>query len=559
MSYWVFILTCCFFIFPSCTKKTVQLADKPTPKIESVVSETSVKGQSVQTKEQILADTAEERKFQESQIIPEEDLVEPAPEDNVNLSNLGSANATFKAPLSPAEEEVLKKPDNLHFQLDLYETKELELYFKFYASIHRKTFCKWLERAQRYLPFVRKVFQEEGLPEDLIFLPFAESGYNPWAYSRAGAAGMWQFMPGTARKYGLRVDWWIDERRDPYKSTYAAARMLKELYATFGDWYLALAAYNAGPGKVMRAMKRSKKNDFFAISKNYRYLKRETRNYVPKFLAILKIVRNLKKLGFPEISWEQEVHLAKIKLYPRTDLLALTKYLGLTWRDFRKLNPFIRRMVSPPDTSIQVYLPPDKLQLAQTFLRKYKKVYAGIIRYRVKKGDSWWRVARRYGVPITVLKKVNNHRSNILRPGKIIIIPKSGGEKALQWYASIRKEARRRANYIVQKGDSLWTIAKKFGVSIKTIKKANGLRTSRLYLGQKLYIPDLGLAMTRLARQDARKFFQGQLVWYKVRRGDNLWLIAKRFGVKVHHILKWNNLSKKTILRPGKKLKIYVP
>ncbi|WP_456324304.1 LysM peptidoglycan-binding domain-containing protein [Desulfonauticus submarinus] len=462
--------------------------------------------------------------------------------------------------LSPKEEKLLKKPDALNFQLDIYETKELKFYFKYYANIHRKTFTKWLKRAQKYLPFVRKVFKEQGLPEDLIFLPFAESGYNPWAYSRAGAAGMWQFMPKTARKYGLRVDWWVDERRDPFKSTYAAAKMLKELYAMFGDWYLALAAYNAGPGKICKAIRRSKQDDFFAIcKKNRRYLRRETRHYVPKFLAILKIVQNLEELGFPSLNLKENFVLVQMEVAPRMDLLALSNYVGLSWHDFRQLNPAIRRMVAPPDRKIMVYLPKDKVDLAQKFIKECKKIYAGILRYKVRMGDSWWRISRRYGVPISVLKKVNGIYSNILRPGKVIIIPKSGQKEYFSRYTIVRKEALKRANYTVQPGDSLWTIARKFGISVKTLKKANGLASSKLQIGQKLYIPDMGIKKTRLVKKSAKEFFQCQLVWYRVRRGDNLWIIAKRFGVSLKQILKWNNLGATHILRPGKKLKIYVP
>lgn len=151
-----------------------------------------------------------------------------------------------------------------------------------------------VKKGRAYLPYILSVFRRYNIPDDLIFLPFAESGFNPRAYSRAGAAGIWQFMPATARKYGLTVNWWIDERLDPFRSTIAAAKYLSDLYKMFGDWYLALAAYNAGEGKISKALRKSKMNNFFHIAKP-RYLRRETRMYVPKFMAILKIIRNLKK------------------------------------------------------------------------------------------------------------------------------------------------------------------------------------------------------------------------------------------------------------------------
>ncbi len=496
---------------------------------------------------------------------PETDSL-PAEQKEQSQENLEEevvANPEDKdANLLPQEEEVLAKEDTLNFELDLYETKELKLYFKYYTHSKRKIFVRWLERAQAYLPFIRKVFKEQGLPEDLIFLPFAESGFNPWAYSRAGAAGLWQFMPYTAKKYGLRVDWWIDERRDPYKSTYAAAKMLKELYAEFGDWYLALAAYNAGPGKIRRALKKSKEDNFFDICKsrkNRRYLRLETRHYVPKFLAILKIVRHLEELGFEPLNWEEPPTQAKLSIPPSTDLLAFAQALGWNWNRFREHNPFVRRMVSPPDGEITVYLPQEKVELARQFLEKEKKSYAGFIRYKVRSGDSLWTISRRYGVPISVLKRVNGLKSNLLHPKTLLIIPRGGKEPASYGLASVRKSALKRANYIVKAGDTLWSISRKFKVSVKTLKIANGLTSSRLSIGQKLYIPDLGGQQTRLAREEVKKFHQGQLVRYQVRRGDNLWTIAKRFGVSWKQIALWNNLSSDSILRPGDTLKIYVP
>lgn len=505
---------------------------------------------------------AQPQKEQSSSFLLKEDRgsVNATLEDRENLEAevLASDVGKEKEDVLPQEQVILEKKDTLNFELDLYETKELKLYFKYYTHSKRKIFKRWLERANQYLPFIRKVFQEQGLPEDLIFLPFAESGFNPWAYSRAGAAGLWQFMPYTAKKYGLRVDWWIDERRDPYKSTYAAAKMLKELYAEFKDWYLALAAYNAGPGKIRKALRKSKQDSFFDISKNRKYLRLETRHYVPKFLAILKIVRNLEELGFKPFNWEEQDTFKQVKLTPSTDLLALANYLGWSWNEFRKYNPFLRRMVSPPDEEVVIYVPQDKIKLAYEFLEQEKKRYAGFIRYKVKYGDSWWSIARRYGVPISVLKRINGHKSNIIRPKTIVLIPRNGREPS-NYLASVRKRAVKRANYQVKPGDTLWDISRRFKVSVKTLKIANGLTSSKLSVGQKLYIPDLGSKKSLEARKEAESFHHKQLVRYQVRRGDNLWNIAKRFGVNWQELAAWNNLKPNSILRPGDTLKVYVP
>jgi membrane-bound lytic murein transglycosylase D len=480
---------------------------------------------------------------------------------------------TVKAPEEPQPEELTEQQKKaldenaINFALDVRETKEFLYYFKFYTDYKkdgspgkgRKAFTRWLERAKPFLPYVRKVINEKGLPEDIIFLPFAESGYNPWAYSWAGAGGMWQFMRGTGRMYGLRVDWWVDERRDPYRATEAATAYLTKLYNDFGDWYLALAAYNAGEGKVGRAIRKCGSKDYFEISKHKRLLKRETRHYVPKILAILQIVRNLEKLGFEPINWDYDPNVVSTEIKGGTDLSALASSCGMTWKQFHHYNPMYRRTASPPDTKMMVYLPAEKLAQAQTFLKsKAARPFAGYSHYKVRRGDSWWRISRRSGIPISVLKRVNNTRSNTLRPGQRVLIPGKGSRIAANTpLSTTRKYAKKRANYIVRKGDSLWTISRRFGVSLATLKRANGLRRGRLIKpGQRLYIPNAGAAASKLAVRQAKSVHR--VITHRVRRGDTIWGIARRYNVPAKRILSTNNLSKTSVIRPGDKLKIIV-
>lgn len=459
-------------------------------------------------------------------------------------------------PLSPAEKQALSSESSIEFNLDVCETKEVQLYFQYYAKKHHKTFARWLKRAEPFLPYIRDQFTRAGLPQDLIFLPFAESGFNPWAYSHAGAAGLWQFMPATARAYGMNVDWWIDERRNPYLATEGAIRYLSKLHSDFDDWYLALAAYNAGEGTVSRGLKKSGCTTFFELAGKKSFLPKETKHYVPKFLAILKIVRNLEKLGFDPIDWNAGVDVATLSVKGGTDLVGLAKAGGLSWKDFRRWNPAFRRQVSPPGHVVEVVLPRESIARARSYQERPGVVVAqGVKRYKIRRGDSWWKIARQNGVPLAALKKMNTARGDLLKIGQYVLIPGSGNQPIGEGSRSkTRAIAQSRSNYRVARGDSIWAIAKRFGVSQKTLLQANGLRSGKyLQVGQKLYIPDKGGRRTVVARAEADSAHAG-LVPYKVRSGDTVWDIARRFGVSAKEVLKANGLGSGKHLQIGERL-----
>ncbi|MFP4315235.1 MAG: LysM peptidoglycan-binding domain-containing protein [Desulfovibrionales bacterium] len=465
-------------------------------------------------------------------------------------------------PLSPQEETALETEPEIRLDLDVVETKEMEHYFLYFTRKNHNIFQKWLKRAEPYLPYIKAHFKAEGLPEDLIYLPFVESGFNPWAYSRAGAAGMWQFMPYTGKMYGLQVDWWMDERRDPYMATHAAATYLKKLYNDFGDWYLALAAYNAGEGRIARALASSGCDNFFDMVNGKQTLKLETRHYVPKFLAILKIVRNLESLGFEPLTIAEEDEFVMLEVKGGTDLLELAKSCGYTWDEFRKMNAAYRRMVSPPDRTSRIYVPREKLQLAQSYLEKPQSRQAGYFRHKVAGGDSWWRISRKYDVPINILKTMNDRRSNLLRPGEYVLVPGHSTAVASTSVETIRKIAKERSNYVVRKGDTLWAISQATGVSVQTLHKANGLSHARtLQVGQKIYIPSTSTPPTRVATSGSTAPSSDiplRLVQYQVRNGDTLWDIARKFGVSHKDLQAWNDLHGSAFIRPGDNLKVYV-
>ncbi|MBI9081237.1 MAG: LysM peptidoglycan-binding domain-containing protein [Pseudodesulfovibrio sp.] len=493
------------------------------------------------------------------------------PADAEALEPEVEADSATNEDLTETEQVVFNARFGLLFDLEPHKTKEVEKYFAYFNHKARKTMVRWLERSQPYLPYVRRVFTQYGLPQDLVLLPFTESGYNIRAYSWAGAGGLWQFMKGTGRMYGLKSDWWIDERRDPYKSTDAAARHLKDLYERFGDWYLALAAYNAGEGKISRALKQSGSDDFFELTKkngklSYRVrLRTETKHYVPKFIAISKIFQNLDTLGFKPVSWDMAEEVVPVKIPGGTDLLALARAGGMTWNEFHKHNAAFRRQVSPPHMEATAYLPLAQSKKMMAYLSKPgSQPYAGYTRHRVRSGDSWWRISRRYHVPIQILKNVNNTRSNTLRPGQYVMVPGNTTGRSVAASRSTsssssktRAIAAQRGNYVIRSGDTLWSISQKFGTTVNTIKRSNGLRSSRLKTGQRLYIPNNSGAATKQAVRDAEKV-KTQLVRYKVRRGDNLSIISQRFGVKISDLRKWNALNSKGMIYAGQRLKVYV-
>jgi membrane-bound lytic murein transglycosylase D len=430
--------------------------------------------------------------------------------------------------LTDEQRRILAQKTGLDFDLDLFDSQEVERYFAYYTGPARETFARWLKRAEAHLPHVRDSLVKSGLPQDLAMLPFAESGYNCYAYSWAGAGGMWQFMPYTGRKYGLTVDWWMDERRDPRLSTEAAAKYLAFLNDMFGDWYLALAAYNAGEGKISRALELTNADDFLdLVSQNGKLgrrmrLKPETQNYVPKFIAITKIFQNLEALGFEPVKWDAAPRLETVRVPGGTDLLALAKAGGMNWEDFHQLNPAFRRQVSPPDRQVAVSIPMNKKAPMLAYLENPSALpHAGFIAHQVQKGDSLRSLSKRYRVPQEVICQINGQGAQAMRPGQCIMIPASStGEAMPEGLRRTRSIAASRANYVVGKNDNVWSLSKKYKVSVKTLLTANGLSNSKsIKPGMRISIPDASAQETKKTRMQAARARE-QATSYKIGRAS---------------------------------------
>lgn len=284
-------------------------------------------------------------------------------------------------------------------------------------------FSLWLSRSGRYLELMKEILKSKELPEEIAFLPLIESGFNPAAYSVAKAVGPWQFIATTAKRYGLKIDWWRDERRDPIKSTMAAADYLKDLYEMFGSWNLAMAAYNAGEGKILKALNRTKKDDYWELASTS-YLKKETKEYVPKFIAARLIAANPEEYGFERIDYHQPFQYDEVMLDLPVDLDLAAKCAETTVDVIRELNPELRRWSTPPsEKPYTLRIPAGKREI---FIENLSAIPEGdwftIDRYKVKKGDTIRKIAAKTGIPLSVILELNGD-IRVIREGDIIYLP----------------------------------------------------------------------------------------------------------------------------------------
>jgi len=456
-------------------------------------------------------------------------------------------------PLTQQEKDALASKTDIPFNLDVRETEDVQMFFSALRD-HPDTIDRWMERAARHLPYVRAVLATYKLPPDLIALPFIESGYDTDAYSPVGAGGMWQFMPGTARRFDLTVDWWVDERRNPYLSTVAAAKYLTELYAQFGDWNLALAAYNCGEGKMSRVMNQSGQNDFFDIAKNPRLLKRETRHYVPRFLAVLKIFKNLEALGYKPVDWNAGRVMEEVTVPGGTDLAAMADACSMSWEDFRRQNPEFRRQVSPPDRDCTIYLPTDKKELALNYLKNPSCTPSkGITGYTTAAADTWANVSKRTGAPVAALRQMNPTLGDELTEGQTVYIPLAGSGLDTATMASLEtrpvqrhlEQPTKNLAHKLKKGETLAALARRYGVSQADIMRANGLKPLyRLSAGHTLIIPAKAACPSPQSNT------------IQVKKGLTLATVAAANKVDVHTLMAANGIKSQKQLRPGMKLKI---
>lgn len=435
-----------------------------------------------------------------------------------------------------------------HNEIPIILNKQVKKQIKRLTGTERKFLVQSLERAGRYRPFILSELKKAGLPQSLSWLPLIESGFKTNALSPARALGLWQFIPSTGYKFGLSRNYYIDERLDPQKATRAAISYLQELHKLFGDWTTALAAYNCGESRVLRIIRKQRINYLDNFWDLYHNLPRETSQYVPKFLATLYIVNNLDKYNIKITNPLSPIAFKLFEIKKQIKLTDIAKEIGVDNKVLKQLNPELRYALLPPET-YQLRIPENKAQIFLSKIDKIKSTYSPVPKYvyhRVRRGQTLSGIARKYRTSMRAIMIANHiNRAHKIIAGKVLKIPGKQTRMAdVNSAASSKLSSGQTVKYKVRQGDNLWHIARKFGTTTKNIMAVNNLSSTRLSIGQKLDITSKNQLI--IAKKGTST--------YRVRSGDNPFLIAKKHNMDLNRLLALNHLSKKSVIFPGQKL-----
>lgn len=478
---------------------------------------------------------------------------EPAPIDEANEISF-PADPNIKA---KAEAEIRSTRSDLPLMM----TDQVAGYINYFSSRGRPTITNALIRSGRYEDMIRRTLREEGVPQDLIYLAQAESGFHPLALSRAGARGMWQFMGSRAKGYGLERNFWIDERQDPEKATRAAARHLKDLYNQFGDWYLAMAAYNSGPGTVQSAVRRTGYADFWQLYRR-NVLPKETRNYVPIIVAVTIMAKNPEQYGLDDIVRDKPLAYDPVKIDYPVDLRLAADCSGASLADVLDLNPSLLRYVTPKDREFELRLPAgskDKFVAAisaiPTDMRAWWRYHT------VQSGESLASIARAYRTSSKAIFTANELETEELTSGQRLIIPISPGKNPAGEDGMIY--ARRTTRYKVRPGDTVLSVSENLGIPPRMIRSWNRIKGDSLKGRRVLYVHlPVSPAAAREVQQAksspssrsahaAAATSETSVVRHKVKRGETLTSIASSYNTTVSALKRANANVATATLRPG--------
>ena len=407
-----------------------------------------------------------------------------------------SAEPAIPPQLAPPSEDVAQLEEEVTdesayvkpYNIPMILNDSVENHLEYFKTRGRDVFQIWLDRAARYIPMMKEIFKEKNLPEDLVYVAMIESGFNPYAVSWARAVGPWQFMPATGKLYGLKIDWWIDERKDPIKSTNAAAEHLKDLHNLFGSWPLALASYNAGAGKVQRAVLRTRSDDFWDLRAS-RYIRKETKNYVPKWMAATIIAKNPEAYGFSVTTVNPYLY-DEVVIEESTDLRLIARCADCTYQDIKELNPEIKRWVTPPQYAKYTLRIP--LGKREAFLANYTTIpqeqKIKWERHEVRKGDTLSSLAKQYNTNPEAIRDINGLKKNRIAPGKHLLIPIdiNGKNTDASYLTTGQSSKQQQILYRVRSGETLMRIAKSHNVTVADIREWNKGLGKTVRAGQKI-------------------------------------------------------------------------
>src|SRR5574337_1576918 len=437
--------------------------------------------------------------------------------------------------LAPTGGEIVSLPDLdlSDFDVPIELNEHVKAYILYYQTRKWGGMSRALERSGRYLPMMRQIFRDQGLPQDLVNLAYVESAFNYRAYSKAKASGLWQFIKATGNRYGMRVNYWLDERRDPEKATKGAAAYLKELYEMFHSWPLALAAYNAGEQRIQRAIDTQGTTDFWSLR-----LPKETQLFVPAFMAATIIAKNPARYGFaPPVEMPWEVERATVP--GAVELHSVARVVGVSPDLLHDLNPALTRGITPVQASdYEILLPPSTKEILIANLHQ-------LPRYS-------------YREPVGVTGKRPQAGRGKANKGRMVASARSGGSTARTATVTKVASSPRATGYVVKRGDTLWKIARAYGVRPEELRQWNDLKP------QAKLKPGLRLQVVAQATKNYRENGRGAPasvvtpVLYRVRKGDTLWEIAKVHDVTPDELRRWNDLGHKATLWVGQELKIRV-
>jgi membrane-bound lytic murein transglycosylase D len=434
-----------------------------------------------------------------------------------------------------------------HNAIPLIMNEHVQREIQSFLGREKQFFLESFKRSGKYRDMMVKSLKGAGMPEELSWLPLIESGFKVNAFSRARALGLWQFIPSTGYKFNLSRDTWIDERLDPVKSTTAAIEYMEELHKIFGDWTTVLAAYNCGEGSVLRVIRSQRINYLDRFWDLYEMLPRETARYVPRFLAVLHILKDPDKYGISLPEPDRPIPYETVTIARPVRLKDVAEKLGIPYKELTGLNPELRQGATPKD-SYSLKVPQGKEEVLRASIDeipKWSPPKRASTYHRVRKGQNLSYIAVKYRTTVTAIARANHiSRRSIIRVGQRLKIPLGrGAYRATRSYNLLPG-----GKYRVRRGDSLWLIAKRFNTNVRTLQQRNNLRSTTLSVGQVLKITDSA----------ARANFADKLLSdgrYRVKKGDSLWLIAEKFNTDARTLQRLNGLNS-TVIRVGQILRI---